>query len=763
MTLKKKRYIIWSAICLFLASILGLTIFAVTKPKEKFGFVVSTSSSISSLNYVKEPSGSQVYSSAVEGLIAPSPMGVEEDKSDSLSTIIGTKKLNIIGSKINQDTFDGFEETPTSIYKISDMPQFTYGMADSVIFSSENDDPKTLGQIWKFHIRKNAFWANGDRVSANDFVQTFKYAINLKNGSTLIRTFRDAIPLFGINDLIKEQQKYFKEHKKFRDKLSDYTNYNKVFSNGGGVWAQSDPSNEETSFYASKYSKHKSSSYLYFKLEDGKNSSSFFNLLGNSLFLPTNQRFIEGIGGIDKFGLSKETFLSNGPFEIGYYDPDYEVILNKSKSYWDKERTISNSWSYRVVPNIASNIQLFREGDLAQVMVPPTYLKTFKESKELSKFLTHGGTAPSTTFIKWNLSTKKGTGPTNEVVFDPYLRRAISYALNRKDIIEVKGMGRSTGAGDVFTSPLSRFKDENGNSFDDYLYNSNYVSPNGKIYNSMLQFDPRESKKFKKHEYINNILKDDYHNISDANWNFNKFLDRHPEYKNKKVPLSMLYDTSDQFTALMINQEIKNIFGNQINLTIKPVPTSVFDLKTSSNKNYDFAITYQTPDYQTDAWTFLRMLAAEPDPKIKVTSTINATGNWTYLKGFNWIKNNEPSRLNMFKNWDGKGSDYNSFERLIKEIANSENFSTFGSTLISKKKFSISEQMQFYTKLEILIRDQAPVIPIFHSASAWFARRIIGATALPGFPIQYKYAYNANNVPITKYSLPGIEALKKTN
>ncbi|NQZ65869.1 MAG: hypothetical protein HRT99_01460 [Mycoplasmatales bacterium] len=763
MTLKKKRNIIISLLVIFASILSGLTIFEIVKPKEKYGFVVSSSSSISSLNYTKESTGSSVYSSSVEGLIVPSPMGVEEDKSDSLSTIIGTKKVSIQGSKINQNTFDGFEEKPSSIYGIRDYEAFTYGMADSINFSSINDDPRTLGQIWKFHIRNNAYWENGDRVSADDFIQTFKYAINLKNGSTIIRSFRDSVPLVGVNDLIKEQEKYFNDHKKFRDKLSDYVNYNKVFSTGGGVWSQSDPSDENSSFYAYEGAENKSSSYLYYQLENGKNSTSFYNLLGNQLFLPINRKFVENIGGIDKFGLSKNTFLNNGPFRIDYYDPDYEIILRKSNSYWDKERTISKSWVFRIVPNIASNIQLFREGDLGQVMVPPDYLKTFKESKELNTFLTYGGTASSTTYIKWNLSTKKETGPVNEVVRDPYLRRAISYSLNRKDIIDIKGVGSSTGAGGVFTSPLYSYEDENGNKFSDYLYKTKYKSPSGKEYDSMLQFNPQESQKFRKHEYIKNIYKDSYHDEEDAIWNLNKFLERNPEYKTKKIPLSMIFSTGDQYTALMINQEIKSFFGDKIDLKIKPVPISVFDLKTSQNKDYDFAITYQAPDYQTDAWTFLRMLSGEPDSKLKTTSTINATGNWTYLKGLEWIKENEPSRLKMFNNWDGKGSDYNSFEKLVREIANSKNFSTFGKTLISEKGFSISEQMQFYVKLEILIRDQAPVIPIYHAASGWFARRIIGATALAGFPVQYKYAYNANNVPSTKYSLPGIEALQKSD
>ena len=240
-------------------------------------------------------------------------------------------------------------------------------------------------------------------------------------------------------------------------------------------------------------------------------------------------------------------FYPNGPFVITKYNPDYEVLFEKSPTYWDLDRTISSTWAYRVIPDISANIQLFREGSLAQVNVPPTYLKVFKDSPELNTFLTHGGTASSTTFIKWNLSTKKGHTPVNpEVTGDPFFRRAISYAIQRKGAIETQGMGHSTPAGDVFSSALRGFSDENNNRFKDYLYQTEYTSPSGNYHSSMLQFDPTLARKFPHANSIQGILKDRYHNIREARWNINRFIQRHPQYKNKKIPLKLLFDTSER-------------------------------------------------------------------------------------------------------------------------------------------------------------------------------------------------------------------------
>ena len=216
-----------------------------------------------------------------------------------------------------------------------------------------------------------------------------------------------------------------------------------------------------------------------------------------------------------------------------------------------------------------------------------------------------------------------------------------------------------------------------------------------------------------------------------------------------------------EFTPLIIKQQINDALGDLVELTTKPVPRSIFDIKTAQNKDYDFAISYQTPDYQTDAWTFLRLLAAPPNPNIDVTSTLNVTGKWSYEEGFDWIAQNEPSRLSLFNGWDGASGTPQEFKTILHKIAVDPNFSTYGSYLSTILGWSTAKKMSFYTKLEILIRDQAPVIPLYHAASLWFARRILGATAIPNFPTQYKYAYNANNVPRTKYSLPGMEAFSK--
>ena len=769
MTIRTKKITILAVVTSIVASLVGLTIFALAKPKREINFVVATSASISSVNYVKESSGETVYASTVEGLIVPSPNGVEKDKSDSLTTIVGSKKLSIYGLKKDGKRFDAFEERHSSIYSISDMPTLTYGSADQVYFSSDDDDASKLGHEWKFHIRENAVWANGDRVGAEDFIQTIKYAINLKNGSTLIRAFRDSVPLKGVNELIKEQEQYYKDNGSYRNRLSNYRGYNKVFSKNGGIWAQEDPNDKASSFYPNKSAYAKMHSYLYYQMEDGKYLTGFYNLLGNSLFLPTNKHFIDSIGGIDKFGLSKDTILANGPFQIESYDPDYEIIMVRNNSYWDKIRVLSKRWSFKVIPDISASIELFREGLLTQVRVGPQYLKTFKESKELSKFLSHGGSASSSTYIKWNLSNKQGHTAVNpDVIADPYFRRAISFAIQRKQILDIKGMGKSTAAGDVFSSRMARFNDENNNSLKDYLYRETYPLPSdSSVKVPMLQFNPKSARKFHDHGTVNGIDKDKYNNMKEARWNMNKFLDRHPQYRGSSIPLMLMFDTADQFTPLMIRQQIQDAFGDQIEFGIKPVPTSIFDLKTSQNQGYDFAISAQMPDYQDDAWTFLRLLSAKPDESIKTTSTLNVTGSWNYFEGYKWLEQNEPGRIQEIFNFKD-ATARQKFRDILEKINNSPKSTTYGSILNAPiadggEAMTNSEKMKFYVKLEKLIRDQAPVIPLFQTASLWFARRVIGATAIAGFPIQYKYAYNANNVPKSPFSLPGMEAIAKTD
>lgn len=90
--------------------------------------------------------------------------------------------------------------------------------------------------------------------------------------------------------------------------------------------------------------------------------SYFTEMLATPTMAPINRAFYEEVGA-DSYGTSKETVLSNGPFELTTYEPSEGYTLSKNEKYWDAANVNLGAVEVRVVPLPETQSLLFDSGD----------------------------------------------------------------------------------------------------------------------------------------------------------------------------------------------------------------------------------------------------------------------------------------------------------------------------------------------------------------------------------------------------------------
>ena len=167
------------------------------------------------------------------------------------------------------------------------------------------------GKKWTFNLRKNAKWANGAKVTAKDFVYSWRRTVNPKTGSEYAYLFS------GI-------------------KNADQANQGKASVNSLGVKAQGDY----------KLVVNLDHRIPYFKL-----------LMGFPLFFPENQAFVEKAGS--KFGSSSKYALANGPYvQKGWTGTNLSWRLVKNKRYWDKKKVKLDTINFSVQKSPSTSYNL---------------------------------------------------------------------------------------------------------------------------------------------------------------------------------------------------------------------------------------------------------------------------------------------------------------------------------------------------------------------------------------------------------------------
>ena len=250
---------------------------------------------------------------------------------------------------------------------------------------AESFDVSEDGKTYTFHLR-DAKWANGDPVTAEDFV--FAWRRHCKMSQEYAYIFGNTVA---------------------------------CVKNADAVIKGADP---QTLGVTAKDAKT-------LVVELDAPVPFFPSLMAFPTFYPINEKFYASLSE-GTYGTSPETFLSNGAFTLSSYVPGTANIqLKKNDSYWNAANVSLDGFQYQVVTSSDNALISFQNGTLQLVDLSGNQAEHAKQDAELSKNL-QTFSAGSLTYLSFNQDPKNHhAGALSNV----NLRLAISNVIDRESLV----------------------------------------------------------------------------------------------------------------------------------------------------------------------------------------------------------------------------------------------------------------------------------------------------------------------------------------
>lgn len=315
------------------------------------------------------------------------------------------------GGTVIQNCFEG-------LMKLNDKDQPIPGAADKYEMSPD-------GLTYTFHIRKEAVWSDGKAVKAQDFEYAWKRALDPSIAANY------AYYLY----VLKNGQEY---------------NSGKAKAEDVGVKAVDDSTLKVTLAYPAAY---------------------FLSLTAFATFSPVRQDVVEA--NKTSWATKPETYICNGPFKLQSWTAKDTLTIVKNDKYWDAKATKLQKVEMKMIEQETSSLAAFKTGQLDIIDLIP--------AAELPNLL-KDGTAKlypylGTYYIDLNVSEKlKAQNPAAyKALQDVRVRKALSLAINRKDLVENVTKGGQIPA--TAFVPKGIPEDKTGKDF----RNKDYYPENGDV------------------------------------------------------------------------------------------------------------------------------------------------------------------------------------------------------------------------------------------------------------------------------------------
>ncbi len=239
------------------------------------------------------------------------------------------------------------------------------------------------GLVWKFHLREDAKWSNGDPVTATDFVQSYQRMLTPSLGSQYAYMLH----------VVKNAEAYNS------GKLKDFSQV--------GFEAINDKQLNITLKAPTPY---------------------FLSLLNHYSWFPVHIPTIKKHGGIDKPDnrwTLPGNFVGNGPFILDKWEINKVIVVKKSSTYWDRKTVKLEEIHFHPISDVEVEERAFRSGQIhVSNTIPLNKIEVYRK-KDAGKLRidTYLGT------YFYRLNTKR------KPLDDKRVRMALALAVDRESIV----------------------------------------------------------------------------------------------------------------------------------------------------------------------------------------------------------------------------------------------------------------------------------------------------------------------------------------
>ncbi|MGJ0636961.1 oligopeptide ABC transporter substrate-binding protein OppA [Xenorhabdus bovienii] len=177
----------------------------------------------------------------------------------------------------------------------------------------ENQDFK----VWTFHLRKDAKWSNGDPVTAQDFVYSWRRLAD-PNTASPYASYLQYAHILNVDDVIKGKQK----------------------PESLGVKALDDHTFQVTLSEPVPY---------------------LVRLLIHSTMSPVHRATVEKYG--DRW-TQPQNFVGNGAYKLKSWSINERLVFERSPTYWDNKNTIINQVTFLPISSEVTDVNRYRSGEI---------------------------------------------------------------------------------------------------------------------------------------------------------------------------------------------------------------------------------------------------------------------------------------------------------------------------------------------------------------------------------------------------------------
>ncbi|BET66452.1 peptide ABC transporter substrate-binding protein [Opitutales bacterium ASA1] len=241
------------------------------------------------------------------------------------------------------------------------------------------------GRTYTFHLRRDAKWTNGDPVTAEDFLLSYKRILTQSLAAEYANMIYDYV-----------------------DKAADYY-FGRITDFSEVGFKVVDP--------------------YTFQVRLAHPTPYFLRILASHYsWWPVPIKVVEKFGGLDRKGSAwtrPENFVGNGPFRLKEWHPNQVLVVEKNPLYWDADRVRLQEIRFYPVESQDTEERMFRTGQLHHTNeVPLSKIDAYKrDNPELIRIEPYLGSY----FYRLNVTRP----PLNDV----RVRRALALAIDRESLV----------------------------------------------------------------------------------------------------------------------------------------------------------------------------------------------------------------------------------------------------------------------------------------------------------------------------------------
>ncbi|PWG00426.1 peptide ABC transporter substrate-binding protein [Levilactobacillus bambusae] len=245
---------------------------------------------------------------------------------------------------------------------------------------AQSESTTNGGKTYTFRLRSNLKWSNGDELTAQDFVYSWRRTLTPKTKAQYAYLFS------GI-------------------KNADAINAGKRAPETLGISAP----NKRTVVVQLERP------IAYFKL-----------LMAYPLFAPQDQKVAEKYG--DKYATKSQYTVYNGPFKLeGWSGTNNSWRYVKNNQYWDKNQVKLQKINYSVVANPTTALELFQQKKLSLAQLSTEQARNYQTNPDFKEY-----PYAMMTYLKYNF--KNSNSAAHQATNNQNVRQAISLAVNRSQL-----------------------------------------------------------------------------------------------------------------------------------------------------------------------------------------------------------------------------------------------------------------------------------------------------------------------------------------